>query len=176
MKFGLLVVNAWYVCFDAASSLVVGIGIIGNLLGYPILGRIAAAIVGFMVARMGWRFGWDALYGRCAWRASAVPGWQDVLSRPMHYALYAFLIATPILGACCCCVVASLFASGEHAGAGVAGAEVRLLRAGARGGLGVGEAGCPRMRGAVALQAETTEWGQKKPIRVDSFRPKAEVR
>lgn len=98
-----------------------------------------------------------------------MPGWQDVLSRPMHYALYAFLIATPILGACCC-VVASLFASGEHAGAGVAGAEVRLLRAGARGGLGVGEAGCPRMRGAVALQAETTEWGQKKPIRVESFR------
>lgn len=65
----------------------------------------------------------------------SMPGWQDVLSRPMHYALYAFLIATPILRACCCCVVASLCASGEHAGAGVAGAEVRLLRAGAREGL-----------------------------------------
>lgn len=39
----------------------VGIGIVGNLLGYPILGRIAAAIVGFMVARMGWSLGWDVL-------------------------------------------------------------------------------------------------------------------
>ena len=40
----------------------VGIGIIGNLAGYPILDPIAAAIVGFMVARMGWEFGWDALH------------------------------------------------------------------------------------------------------------------
>ena len=40
----------------------VGLGIIGNLLGYPILDPIAAAIVGFMVARMGWSFGWDALH------------------------------------------------------------------------------------------------------------------
>jgi len=42
--------------------LVVGIGIAGNLAGYPILDPIAAAIVGFMVARMGWSFGWDALH------------------------------------------------------------------------------------------------------------------
>lgn len=27
-----------------------------------------------------------------------MPGWQDVPSRLMHYALYAFMIATPILG------------------------------------------------------------------------------
>ena len=40
----------------------VGIGIVGNLLGYPILDPVAAAIVGFMVARMGWNFGWDALH------------------------------------------------------------------------------------------------------------------
>jgi len=40
----------------------VGIGIIGNLLGYPILDPIAALIVGFMVAKMGWSFGWDALH------------------------------------------------------------------------------------------------------------------
>jgi cation diffusion facilitator family transporter len=42
--------------------LVVGIGIVGNLAGYPILDPIAALIVGFMVARMGWSFGWDALH------------------------------------------------------------------------------------------------------------------
>jgi cation diffusion facilitator family transporter len=40
----------------------VGIGIVGNLAGYPILDPIAAAIVGFMVAKMGWKFGWDALH------------------------------------------------------------------------------------------------------------------
>jgi cation diffusion facilitator family transporter len=47
---------------DAASSLVVGLGIFGNLAGYPILDPIAAAIVGFMVARMGWTFSWTAIH------------------------------------------------------------------------------------------------------------------
>jgi cation diffusion facilitator family transporter len=41
---------------------VVGVGIIGNLAGYPILDPIAALIVGFMVAKMGWGFGWDAMH------------------------------------------------------------------------------------------------------------------
>jgi len=41
---------------------VVGIGIIGNLAGYSILDPIAALIVGFMVAKMGWEFGWDAMH------------------------------------------------------------------------------------------------------------------
>ena len=62
IKSSMLVANAWHARSDAASSLVVGIGIIGNLAGYPILDPIAALIVGFMVARMGWEFGWDALH------------------------------------------------------------------------------------------------------------------
>jgi len=62
VKSSMLVANAWHARSDAASSLVVGIGIIGNLLGYPILDPIAALIVGFMVAKMGWSFGWDALH------------------------------------------------------------------------------------------------------------------
>ncbi|WPB57035.1 cation diffusion facilitator family transporter [Xylophilus sp. GOD-11R] len=57
----LLVANAWHARSDAASSLVVGIGIVGNLCGYPLLDPVAALIVGGMVARMGWTFGWDAL-------------------------------------------------------------------------------------------------------------------
>ena len=61
VKSSMLVANAWHARSDAASSLVVGIGIIGNLAGYPILDPIAALIVGFMVARMGWSFGWSAL-------------------------------------------------------------------------------------------------------------------
>lgn len=62
VKSSMLVANAWHARSDAASSLVVSIGIVGNLAGYPILDPIAAAIVGFMVARMGWSFGWDALH------------------------------------------------------------------------------------------------------------------
>ncbi|MEO8013007.1 MAG: cation diffusion facilitator family transporter [Polaromonas sp.] len=62
VKSSMLVANAWHARSDAASSLVVGIGIIGNLAGYPILDPIAALIVGFMVARMGWSFGWDAMH------------------------------------------------------------------------------------------------------------------
>jgi cation diffusion facilitator family transporter len=62
VKSSMLVANAWHARSDAASSLVVGIGVIGNLAGYPILDPIAALIVGFMVAKMGWSFGWDAMH------------------------------------------------------------------------------------------------------------------
>lgn len=62
VRSSMLVANAWHARSDAASSLVVGIGIVGNLAGYPILDPIAALIVGFMVANMGWGFAWDALH------------------------------------------------------------------------------------------------------------------
>jgi cation diffusion facilitator family transporter len=62
VKSSMLVANAWHARSDAASSLVVGVGITGNLLGLPMFDPIAALIVGFMVTRMGWSFGWDALH------------------------------------------------------------------------------------------------------------------
>ena len=62
VKSTLLVANAWHARSDAASSLVVGVGIVGNLMGYPILDPIAALIVGAMVTKMGWDFTWDALH------------------------------------------------------------------------------------------------------------------
>ena len=62
VRSSMLVTNAWHARSDAASSLVVGLGIAGNLAGYPILDPIAAAIVGFLVGRMGWTFGWGALH------------------------------------------------------------------------------------------------------------------
>jgi cation diffusion facilitator family transporter len=62
VKSSMLVANAWHARSDAASSLVVGVGIIGNLMGFPILDPIAAALVGFMVTKMGWGFAWDALH------------------------------------------------------------------------------------------------------------------
>ena len=61
VKSSMLVANAWHARSDAASSLVVALGIGGNLAGYPILDPIAALIVGLMLTRMGWRFAWDAL-------------------------------------------------------------------------------------------------------------------
>ena len=62
VKSSMFVANAWHARSDAASSLVVGVGIAGNLLGYPILDPIAALIVGAMVTKMGWEFTWDALH------------------------------------------------------------------------------------------------------------------
>ena len=62
VRSSMLVANAWHARSDAASSLVVGIGIVGNLAGYPILDPIAALVVGLMVTKMGWSFGWSALH------------------------------------------------------------------------------------------------------------------
>jgi cation diffusion facilitator family transporter len=62
VKSSLLVANAWHARSDAASSLVVGVGVAGNLAGYPILDPIAALIVGCLVLKMGFGFAWDALH------------------------------------------------------------------------------------------------------------------
>ena len=61
VRSSMLVANAWHARSDAASSLVVALGIGGNLLGYHFLDPIAAMIVGLMVGKMGWRFAWDAM-------------------------------------------------------------------------------------------------------------------
>lgn len=62
VKSSMLVANAWHARSDAASSLVVAVGIMGNLLGYPILDPIAALIVALMIGRMGWNFGTESLH------------------------------------------------------------------------------------------------------------------
>lgn len=62
VKSSMLVANAWHARSDAASSLVVSVGIVGNLMGYPILDPIAALIVGLMIGKMGWEFGSDAFH------------------------------------------------------------------------------------------------------------------
>ncbi|MDR5810430.1 cation diffusion facilitator family transporter [Caballeronia sp. LZ019] len=61
VRSAMLVANAWHARSDAASSLVVALGIIGSLAGFRILDPIAAALVGFMIGKMGWSFAWDAL-------------------------------------------------------------------------------------------------------------------
>ena len=62
VRSSMLVANAWHARSDAGSSLVVAIGIGGNLLGFPFLDPIAALIVGFLVGKIGWSFLWDALH------------------------------------------------------------------------------------------------------------------
>ncbi|RZT29645.1 cation diffusion facilitator family transporter [Cupriavidus agavae] len=61
VRSSMLVANAWHARSDAASSLVVALGIGGNLLGYHVLDPVAAIVVGLMVSRMGLQFGWDAM-------------------------------------------------------------------------------------------------------------------
>jgi len=57
----MLIANAWHARSDAASSLVVVVGIAGNLMGYTFLDLVAAAVVGVMIAHMGGKFALDAL-------------------------------------------------------------------------------------------------------------------
>ncbi len=61
LKAPMLEANAWHARSDAASSLVVAIGIAASLAGYPFLEPLAAAVVGFLIVNMGARIGWRAL-------------------------------------------------------------------------------------------------------------------
>ena len=51
----LLIANAWHHRSDALSSIAALVGIIGSMMGYPILDPIAAAMVGFMIIHMGYK-------------------------------------------------------------------------------------------------------------------------
>ncbi|MDN0120109.1 cation diffusion facilitator family transporter [Yersinia frederiksenii] len=62
VKSSMLVANAWHARSDAASSLVVSLGIIGNLLGFKFLDPVAALIVGLIVTKMGYSFMSDSLH------------------------------------------------------------------------------------------------------------------
>jgi cation diffusion facilitator family transporter len=57
----LLLANAWHHRSDAVSSIVVLVGVGGALLGFTWLDLVAALIVGFMVAKIGWDLGWGAM-------------------------------------------------------------------------------------------------------------------
>jgi cation diffusion facilitator family transporter len=57
----MLVANAWHARSDAASSLVVIVGVAGNLLGFTFLDLVAAAVVGVMIAHMGGKLALEAM-------------------------------------------------------------------------------------------------------------------
>jgi cation diffusion facilitator family transporter len=61
VRSSMLVANAWHARSDAASSLVVALGIGASLAGLPLLDPVAALFVGLIVGRMGLSFGWNAL-------------------------------------------------------------------------------------------------------------------
>lgn len=85
VRSSMLVANAWHARSDAASSLVVALGIAASLGGFTLLDPVAAAVVGLMVMRMGWRFFWSAL--------------NDLMDRAVSeeesQAIRATLLATP---------------------------------------------------------------------------------
>ncbi|PLP29342.1 cation-efflux pump, partial [Klebsiella michiganensis] len=58
----MLIANAWHARSDAASSVVVAVGIIGNLAGFAWFDPVAALAVGALVTRMGYTFSYDALH------------------------------------------------------------------------------------------------------------------
>ncbi|KTC77096.1 cation diffusion facilitator family transporter [Legionella brunensis] len=57
----LIVANAWHHRSDAASSVVVALGLIGSLLGFVYLDAVAAVVVAFMIIKMGISYGWGSV-------------------------------------------------------------------------------------------------------------------
>lgn len=57
----LIIANAWHHRSDAASSLVVLVGLIGSMAGFVTLDAVAAIIVGIMIIKMGWDYGWNSV-------------------------------------------------------------------------------------------------------------------
>lgn len=62
LQSSLLMANAWHARSDAASSVVVAIGITGTLAGYPWFDPAAALVVGLLILRMGYAFAADAMH------------------------------------------------------------------------------------------------------------------
>lgn len=61
IKSRLLMSNAWHHRSDSFSSIAVALGVIGTWLGFPKLDAVAAIIVGLMILKMSWGFGWHSI-------------------------------------------------------------------------------------------------------------------
>lgn len=57
----LVIANAWHHRSDAASSLVVALGLLGALFGFYYFDAIAAIVVGCMIIQMGVSYGWSSV-------------------------------------------------------------------------------------------------------------------
>ncbi|WP_432473922.1 cation diffusion facilitator family transporter [Amphritea sp. HPY] len=61
IKSDLIIANAWHSRTDALSSIVVFIGVAGAMSGYVWLDALAAVIVAFVVAKVGWELTWKSI-------------------------------------------------------------------------------------------------------------------
>ena len=61
IRSSLLLANAWHHRSDAASSIIVFIGVLGAILGFHYFDAIAAVIVALFILKMGWRLGWSSV-------------------------------------------------------------------------------------------------------------------
>jgi cation diffusion facilitator family transporter len=57
----MLLANAWHSRSDAISSIVVVIGVVGTMAGFPYLDALAAVAVALMIAKIGWDLLWKSL-------------------------------------------------------------------------------------------------------------------
>ena len=57
----MLEANAWHSRSDALSSLVVMVGVVATLAGFPLVETVAAIVVALMIGKMGFSLSWDAL-------------------------------------------------------------------------------------------------------------------
>ena len=61
IKSELVIANAWHHRSDAASSLIVLVGLLGSFAGYPALDGVAAFVVGLLIIKMGFNYGWKSI-------------------------------------------------------------------------------------------------------------------
>lgn len=61
IRSALLIANAWHHRSDAASSIVVLVGLLGNFAGVVYFDALAAVVVGAMIIQMGLRYGWSSV-------------------------------------------------------------------------------------------------------------------
>lgn len=61
IKSNLLISNAWHHRSDSFASIAVTLGVIGTWLGFSRFDAIAAIIVGLMILKMAWNFGWHSI-------------------------------------------------------------------------------------------------------------------
>lgn len=57
----LIIANAWHHRSDAGSSVIVAVGLFGSMAGFHFLDGIAAIIVGLLIIKMGWSYGWNSV-------------------------------------------------------------------------------------------------------------------
>ena len=90
VKSSMLAANSWHARSDAASSLVVALGIIGALYGYPLFDTIAALVVGLIIVKMGWGFALEAFHDLM----------DRSLSDDMEKKIISIILATPGVKGC----------------------------------------------------------------------------